>query len=321
MSLILDALNRSRQNDNPVPGLATHHPVEPLEPESRRFVPWVALVLALLLIAWLLVDRYRTPAEPDADIGAPVAELSRNIGSAVTSVSDQLQERATAAESTAAESTAAPTLPAAGTSATAQPTPQAKPDSQVAGAVVEPTASIRPAVEESAEIPAGTRQGDAQNPQAVATVPDSKVARTQSDAAIANLYANRDAVEEPVRRAPARATGATSARRDEQPVDIDKILMLAQQEAENVGLDDHPVPLLASLSQSSKDAIPTIYYQQHDFSSDSARSEVVLNGKPVRAGGSPMPGLTVEEILPDSVVLNYKGTQFRLRALNSWVNL
>jgi hypothetical protein len=38
-------------------------------------------------------------------------------------------------------------------------------------------------------------------------------------------------------------------------------------------------------------------------------------------GGSPVPGMKIEEILPDSVVLNYQGTQFRLRALNSWVNL
>jgi len=31
--------------------------------------------------------------------------------------------------------------------------------------------------------------------------------------------------------------------------------------------------------------------------------------------------MRVEEILSDSVVLDYRGTQFRLRALNSWVNL
>jgi hypothetical protein len=46
-----------------------------------------------------------------------------------------------------------------------------------------------------------------------------------------------------------------------------------------------------------------------------------MNGNTVKAGGSVVPGMKVEEILPDSVVLNYQGTQFRLRALNSWVNL
>jgi hypothetical protein len=48
---------------------------------------------------------------------------------------------------------------------------------------------------------------------------------------------------------------------------------------------------------------------------------VVLNGKELRPGGQPASGVKVVEILPDSVVLDYRGTEFRLRALNSWVNL
>ena len=55
MSLILDALNRSRQDTDPVPGLATHHPVEQLASGKRQLLPWVALVVALVLIAWLLL--------------------------------------------------------------------------------------------------------------------------------------------------------------------------------------------------------------------------------------------------------------------------
>ena len=80
-------------------------------------------------------------------------------------------------------------------------------------------------------------------------------------------------------------------------------------------------PFLTELSQRTKDEIPTIYYQRHDYSGDSSRSSVVLNGETVRVGGSPAPGVRVDEILPDSVVLDYRGTQFRLRALNSWINL
>jgi hypothetical protein len=81
------------------------------------------------------------------------------------------------------------------------------------------------------------------------------------------------------------------------------------------------VPFLSSLSQQTKDEIPTIYYRRHDYSSDASKSTVTLNGKTVKTGGSPGGGITVEEILPDSVVLSYRGTQFRLRALNSWINL
>jgi len=81
------------------------------------------------------------------------------------------------------------------------------------------------------------------------------------------------------------------------------------------------VPFLIDLSQQIKDSIPTVYYLRHDYSSDTARSSVVLNSKTLNVGGTPASGMKIEEILPDSVVLNYQGTQFRLRALNSWVNL
>ena len=61
MSLILDALNRARDNVDPVPTLSTHHPVEPLPPGGRQYVPWAVLSLALVLIAWLVWDRFSTP--------------------------------------------------------------------------------------------------------------------------------------------------------------------------------------------------------------------------------------------------------------------
>ena len=80
------------------------------------------------------------------------------------------------------------------------------------------------------------------------------------------------------------------------------------------------MPFLSAQSQQTKDAIPTIMYLRHDYSGNPASASVVLNGKTLRQGGS-VNGVRVEEILPDSVVLEYQGTRFRLRALNSWVNL
>ncbi len=50
-------------------------------------------------------------------------------------------------------------------------------------------------------------------------------------------------------------------------------------------------------------------------------SSVVINGKELHVGGSAAAGVKVEAILPDSVVLSFDGRKFRLRALNSWVNL
>ena len=43
--------------------------------------------------------------------------------------------------------------------------------------------------------------------------------------------------------------------------------------------------------------------------------------KQLRVGGMVAPGVKLVEILPDSVVLSHDGREFRLRALNSWINL
>ena len=59
-------------------------------------------------------------------------------------------------------------------------------------------------------------------------------------------------------------------------------------------------------------------YSVHDWAGENSR--VVLNGEAMQAGDR-RGGFTVLEILADSVVLSWGGTEFRLRALNSWVNL
>jgi general secretion pathway protein B len=324
VSLILDALNRSRQDANPVPGLATQHPVEQMTAEGRQYLVWVALAVALVVIAWLVMERFSAPPPPAADIGAPVAELSRNIDSAVNSVTTELKARA-----------AAPTQ--SPQAVVAQPEPVA----QVARPQVEkpepaPTVAAPPVGAEepvAATSPAQSATQDAGSaPVAPTTAPTLRAAE---NAAVAKLYQKHNLAEETVtpepasrtearpaqRRKPAAATDTSGVARAEQPIDIDRMLQQAREEVENSSLDDHPVPFLSSLSQQIKDDIPTLYYQRHDYSSDANLSSVVLNGATVKVGGSPLPGMKLEEILPDSVVLNYHGTQFRLRALNSWINL
>jgi hypothetical protein len=104
-------------------------------------------------------------------------------------------------------------------------------------------------------------------------------------------------------------------------IDVEEMLDLAQGEMARAELSEHAAPILADMSQQFKDQVPTLYYSQHDYSSDTAQSRVVLNGEPLRAGDQIEPGLRLSEILPDAAVLEYQGTPFRLRALNSWINL
>ncbi len=309
MSLILDALNRSRDELNAVPNLATHHPVEPVSLERKRTLPWVALAVALLLIAWLVVDRFTASPAPAADIGAPVAELTQNIGSAAASVTTELKARAAAHEEGFQ--------------------PRAVEVQPVGAQPVEELAS-RTAVIDEAKTAEISRIKSPEKTTAVVAVAPAAPRPAKNNAAVARLYQNRDAVDDievpsPNARTDVRPEQVQSssavADRNEQTIDIEEVLQRAQEEAKDASLDDHPVSLLSNLSQQTKDDIPTLYYQRHDYSVDSAISSVVLNGKKVTVGGSPISGLKVDEILVDSVVLSYRGTQFRLRALNSWINL
>jgi hypothetical protein len=287
MSLILDALNRSRDNVDPVPTLATHHPVEPVPAGARQYVVFAVLALAALLIAWLLWSRFSQPPPP-VDTGSPVAALTRNIGSAATAVTTELKARADARWEAAQPGAVQPAPPPAETAPAEEPGARDVPSREAVAAPVVNTES---------------------GPRTTAV----------EDPAVARLYRDRTVPEAPPAASSPGSRSAAETR--EQPVDIEEVLKLAQQEIGNEDLDDHPVPLLTNLSQQNKDAVPTIYYRHHDYSSQPGKSTVELNGKTLSVGGSPGAGIKVEEILPDSVVLSYRGTQFRLKALNSWVNL
>ncbi len=322
MSLILDALNRSRQDENPVPGLGTHHPVDPNQAEWRQYLVWVALavVVVLVIIAWIVMKRFSAPPVPATDIGAPVAELSSNIGSAVTSVTAELKARAAASAPPAVEVQPAVT-------ATRSPAETTEP---LAAEVNLPVQIPAPAAVTPSE-PNLPQESTAMAGEAV----KAPALSAAENAAVAELYQNRESQEETGMTEPASRAGSRPMQgrergapdenrgdtRTERSIDIDRILQQAREEVKNATLDDHGVPFLADLSQQTKDAIPTLYYQRHDYSSDASVSSIVLNGTPYKVGGSPEPGMKVEEILPDSVVLSYQGTQFRLRALNSWINL
>ena len=263
MSLILDALNRSqreRENQNDIPGIETHHTIEPL-PQAhnlRRSLPWVSLMLALGVIAWLLVDK--SPEE---------------------------------------------SRPAVPSRAELQPNP-----------VVE----TKPAVEVMAEAESVQQPVPKPQPAVEKLRPDPKAS------AVEDLYqekAKKSVAVPAVEEKPAEQVDVAEVTvPDEQPIDIEEMIALARAEAENVKLVEHTAPFLSELSQRTKDEVPTIYYTQHDYAGNSAQSSVTLNGEILRVGSKLAGGgLKVDEILADSVVLSHRGTQFRLKALNSWINL
>ncbi len=269
MSLILDALNRSRQDAGAVPGLETH--AAPGAPASRT--PLVLLALALLaalaVIATLLWQRTGSAPAP---------------------------RPAPSAAATASGEASAPV---------ATPAPRAEPAPQPVAAPVEAVAPV----------PAATQ---APRPAAV-----TKVKPAEPDPQVAALYEEMPAE---VAQEPASEPGATPQAQvapavEEEQIDVDAMLRKAENELENNRLEAHPTPFLEQLSQHTKDAVPTLLYSAHAYSGRAGQSTVVLNGQQLKVGGSPAAGVKIEEILPDSVVLSFRGDRFRLRALNSWVNL
>ncbi len=80
------------------------------------------------------------------------------------------------------------------------------------------------------------------------------------------------------------------------------------------------IPLLVQMSPRFQNAIPNIDYEVHVYAESNNVGFVRLNGKIMKIGADVIPGLKVIAILQDSLVLDYKGTQFRLLALNSWMN-
>ncbi|MFT7287712.1 MAG: general secretion pathway protein B [Halieaceae bacterium] len=171
-------------------------------------------------------------------------------------------------------------------------------------------------------------------PGSSASAPAPAKHAPRDQAAIAALYARgqvvTQAVDETTPAAVAAAVAATgaapigasqgSATVLEQPIDIDAVLREVRRAAGDARVEPHPVPLLAALSKQFRDSVPTLMYLRHDYNARAGKSTVLINGQTLRAGQRSR-AVELVEILPDSVVLRFAGTDFRLRALNSWVNL
>jgi general secretion pathway protein B len=289
MSLILEALKRSQhegQADGVAPGLDTPAYVPDQEGATRwrTYLPWLGLLLALFFIAYLLLDKVGAEAPGDA----------------------RVQEAAVPPSVTAL----APTAPEEAVQQAQEPRIKTEPEA-APGVAVKPVAPIEPL------------------PQA---------ASVEGDLAVAALYQREGGAtgtSEPPPPQPVPASKATSQSvpavrvqpadeaepLSEKTIDIEAVLAKTESELENARLSEHPAPFISKLSQQVKDAIPSIIYSRHDFSSTRGQSSVVLNGQAVKVGGNVKGGIKLDEILPDSIVLSHRGTQFRLRALNSWVNL
>lgn len=161
-------------------------------------------------------------------------------------------------------------------------------------------------------------------PQA-APVPEA--AEPALDPDVAALYQRKPAKKAAAPAAPVAAAPKPARAEPVEPsLDVNAMTKAAQAALEERAVVEetavqHAAPFITDLRQSVKDQIPSIFYNEHSWSSNPAERSVVLNRQRFTEGQQIKPGLRLLEILPDSIVLDFNGTEFRLQSLNSWVNL
>ena len=79
-----------------------------------------------------------------------------------------------------------------------------------------------------------------------------------------------------------------------------------------------PVKPLSQMPQWLQNEVPSLHFSLHMYTSDVASSWVRLNGKDYYTGGITKDGLVIEAIQPQTVVLQFQGQRFSLKALSSW---
>ena len=318
MSMVLDALKRSRteqQSGGAVPSVDAEHY---REPQTRGLPTWVfivgiALIVIILALVGILLARGLglTPKASEATPAAALTSSSTSPSTATSTLSVNSSSKASGVavvkeqgqEVRPAAAMAASSLPGVATSQkkTQKEFAAQDPDPSVA-ALYQRSRSPSNSMPEASSTAAEGNTLPARKAETPAAVSSSGA--RESTAA---LQANSEEV--------APVMDAST----EEAVDIESVLRRAQAEIGESLLLPHPTPLLESLSQQQKDKIPTLMYSVHDYTTR-GESAVVLNGARLKVGQQSK-GFTVKEILEDSVIVTWGGTEFRLRALNSWINL
>ena len=299
--MLLDALRRSRENEIPGSGSPTVDSQHYVESESAVFPAWGKGLLALAVLVLLSSALWFGYASVKESANPVVPPQQGNDGSAT-------------------EARPAVTPPAPTVSDTSSEV--ADPEQQRRIAALYQSAAANPGDE---VVKAAAEGEDAQAQQG--SVAPSRAEGVQESAdgaslpeAVGSNPVRSEPVDEPsVQGNRNELTAAEGEAAGEDNLDIAELLRRAQSELGRPVLEPHDAPLLEELSQQQKDGIPTLMYTLHDWV-PGGPSRVVLNGQALQVGQQDG-GFRVEEILSDSVVLNWRGIRFRLRALNSWVNL
>lgn len=143
---------------------------------------------------------------------------------------------------------------------------------------------------------------------------ESSVSSVPADSDVNQLYAVEEAqTTESVVDPFATAPGETLAMAEAPEIPVER-------EAART-FDNTPARDFNDLPWNTKQKMPTISYQRHDYLAGGI-SSVVINGQTAGVGNIIATGqFVVQDILVDGVVLKQGEQIFKLRALNGWINM
>ena len=308
MSMILDAIKRSKESPEgggSVPSLDTEHYVAPDEPIWKQVGFKLVLLVAVGVMFIVLAVRYSSdrdgsaPSVIEGGVTTEPASEGKPDHSVAASPGDIVPNGKAQTPSTSV----------LGTSTQDNGSQLSSGGIRETRPIVIPTATQvtkagGPNAEELSSLYA------AMNEEAGAAL-DSSTASTAKTEVVPDMLAGAAEVSE--------LSEASEGIEDGTAIDFAEILAQAQKELGVQPLVESGEPLLETLSQQTKDLIPSLIYSEHNYSPN-GRSEVVLNGQSLTERQRVGP-FTVVEILPDSVILRWRETQFRVRARNSWINM
>jgi len=132
-----------------------------------------------------------------------------------------------------------------------------------------------------------------------------------SEQDVANLYTQNVQLPEPVTQMPATEAIAISPNINEsQEIALSTPTSIAQF-ANLPDLHDLPNQILQK--------IPSLNYSEHNY--NNAGGSVKINGEIKHVNDQLATGLVIDKILEDGMILHIDNYSFKMRALNSWVNM
>lgn len=165
-----------------------------------------------------------------------------------------------------------------------------------------------------------TSQPTQKNPSvAVVQIPtESALETNNAEEDVASLYAQNTPSQEPV-ASPVTGTIANDNNDNAETLPSTAQASIAQPATPTSITQFANLPDLHDLPSQILVKIPSLNYSEHNF--NNVGGSVKINGEIKHVNDQLAPGLVIDKILEDGMILHLDNYSFKMRALNSWVNM